>query len=283
MNNIFFVYKTLRVSGAFALAIPSLTAFAVLFTGLSSVAQAAEEVDSQQLSETSVAVNDLNQLDTELTQIDFDSTFVVANQAAVLDGNASPQFPNAAIQEIASSSLAPVPGTVSTSSASLTPESELTFSPAGSQVAQADINFGRPTRGGRSYVGVAGNLGLGGGDSALGDGNFAAVSKIGLTNTFSIRPSAVFGNNTTILVPLTYDFSLQSADPFAEPLAIAPYVGVGAAIKTGSNSRTALLVSGGIDFPLTPRFTATASVNAGFFRQTDVGLLLGIGYNFTGF
>ena len=130
---------------------------------------------------------------------------------------------------------------------------------------------------------MAGNIGLGGGDSSLGDGNFAVISKVGVTNTISLRPSAVFGNNTTILIPVTYDFKLQQPDPFDEPLAFAPYVGVGAAIKTGDDSKTALLVSGGVDFPLNAQFTATASLNAGFFDDTDVGLLLGVGYNFSGF
>ncbi|MEY3334927.1 MAG: hypothetical protein RLZZ176_3232, partial [Cyanobacteriota bacterium] len=74
-----------------------------------------------------------------------------------------------------------------------------------------------------------------------------------------------------------------SGDPFAEPLAIAPYLGVGAAIKTGDNSETAFLVTGGIDVPLNNRFTATAALNAGFFNQTDVGVILGVGYNFSGF
>jgi hypothetical protein len=38
-----------------------------------------------------------------------------------------------------------------------------------------------------------------------------------------------------------------------------------------------------MDVPLNSRLTATAAVNAGFFDKTDVGILLGVGYNFTGF
>jgi hypothetical protein len=195
----------------------------------------------------------------------------------------------------ASNNVVPIPGTVATTSAafadSTTPTTASTSNQIGKnqspskQIAQADINPGRVTRGGYSYVGVAGNIGIGGGDSALGDGNFAVTSKIGLTRTISVRPSAVFGDNTAILIPVTYDFSVQSSeDPFAEPLPFAPYVGVGAAIKTGNDeSRIGFLVSGGIDVPLNQQFTATAAVNAAFFDQTDVGLLLGIGYNFRGF
>ncbi|TVP64055.1 MAG: hypothetical protein EA343_06185 [Nodularia sp. (in: Bacteria)] len=254
MNIIFLVYETLRKrKGLFYL--PSLAALAVLSTGLSAVA---ETVDTQRLSESAVNATSSDAINLQ-------------------------QFPNANNQEVANRTLTPVPGTAVTSSAALIPESKETSQASPTQIAQGDIDFGRPTRGGRSYIGVAGNIGIAGGDSSLGDGNFAVISKVGLTNSISVRPSAVFGNNTTILLPVTYDFNIQQADTFEEPLAIAPYVGVGAAIKTGSNSGTALLVSGGIDFPLNPQFTATASVNAGFFDQTDIGLLLGVGYNFTGF
>jgi hypothetical protein len=177
------------------------------------------------------------------------------------------------------SDTTPVPGTVATSSSGLKSAS------SSQRLAQSDISVGRANRGGSSYVGVAGNIGVGGGDSSLGDGNFAVISKIGLSRTLSVRPSAVVGDNTTFLLPVTYDFNLQSAtDPFVEPLPIAPYVGVGAAIKTGGdNSKVAFLVSGGVDVPLNRQFTATASVNAGFFDQTDIGFLIGVGYNFSGF
>jgi hypothetical protein len=254
VNTISLVYATLceRKSWFY---LPSLAALTVLATGLSAVAQT---VDTQITGESPV-------------------------NATSSDAISLQQFPNPSTQEMADATLTPVPGTAVTSSYALIAESNATFPSSTTQVAQADINFGTPTRRAQSYIGVAGNLGLGGGDSSLGDGNVAVFGKVSLSNTLSLRPSAVFGNNTTVLVPITYDFNLQSADPFDEPLAISPYVGVGAAIKTGSDSTTALLISGGIDFPLNPRFTATASVNAGFFDETDIGLLLGVGYNFSGF
>ena len=130
-------------------------------------------------------------------------------------------------------------------------------------------------------MGVAGNIGVSGGDSSLGDGNFMVISKIGLSNAISVRPSAVIGDNTTFLIPVTYDLSFQQAsDPFSETLAIAPYVGAGAAIKTGDDTQVGFLVSGGVDVPLTSQFTANAAVNAAFFDETDIGLSIGVGYNF---
>jgi hypothetical protein len=254
-----------------------LAAVAVLSNSLSAIAQT---VDTQQLTESSPSQVNAEVETTNENQLTSPATESV--KASNL--TATQQFPSAYTQETASSILIPIPGTVDTSSALLAPEVvESNAQPADVKVAQSDIEVGRPTRGGRSYIGVGGNIGLGGGDSSLGDGNFAVLSKIGLTNAFSIRPSAVFGNNTTVLIPVTYDFSLQQADPFSEPLAIAPYIGVGAAIKTGDDSQVGFLVSGGIDFPLSSRFTATAGVNAGFFDQTDVGLLIGVGYNFSNY
>ena len=243
----------------------SLAILPVLDSSLSAFAQTTENT-SLQLSQPSAAETSPNQMSPNGTA----ETPVHASELS----NLSPtgQFPTAAV-ETASRTVTPVPGTAVTSSEAFTPTSK--------EVAQADINPGRPTRGGRSYIGVAANIGISGGGSSLGDGNFMVFSKVGLTNTISVRPSAVLGDNTVILVPVTYDFNFQpAADPFSEPLAIAPYVGAGAAIKTGDSSEVALLLSGGIDVPITPQFTATAAVNAGFFDQTNVGLMLGVGYNF---
>lgn len=259
MNNIFARKGFSWLSG--------LAAVAVVSTGMSAQAETAPTIDAN-----TDAVSP-ESLSTELgTQ---QQSFAFPNATTV----------NSTANQISDRTVTPIPGTVATTSANLVSPAanQPTTFPAANTVAQSDINIGRRTRGGSSYIGVAGNIGVGGGDSSLGDGNFAAVSKIGLSNTFSIRPSAVFGDNTTILIPVTYDFNFQQADPFDEPLAVAPYIGVGAAIKTGDDSKTALLVSGGIDFPLNNQFTATAAINAGFFDETDVGLLLGIGYNFSGF
>jgi hypothetical protein len=61
---------------------------------------------------------------------------------------------------------------------------------------------------------------------------------------------------------------------------IAPYIGAGVAIETSDDADVAFLLSGGVDVPLGNRFTLTGSVNAAFLDETDVGLMLGIGFNF---
>ncbi|MBD0261469.1 MAG: hypothetical protein ICV78_01785 [Tolypothrix sp. Co-bin9] len=258
---------------------------AVLGSGLSAVAQTVPAVQqSTQLSTTEVSV-DQTIAGVETQSQNF-STVSEGNQVWVSDSTTSQQFPGMTTEETANPIITPVPGTTSTSSAALTgqyPEAQFQGSmpKSDSQVAQADIDPGRPTRGGSSYVGIAANIGISGGDSSLGDANFMVISKVGLSNAISVRPSAVIGDNTTFLIPVTYDFSFQqAADPFSEPLPIAPYVGAGAAITTGDETQVGFLVSGGVDVPLNAQFTANAAVNAAFFDETDIGLSIGVGYNF---
>lgn len=197
----------------------------------------------------------------------------------------------------------PQPGTTATASDALQPHPTTkpaeTKETADPQVAQVDIDPGRPTRGVSSYIAVGVNIGLDG-ETSLGDGNFAVTSKIGFANFLSLRPGAVIGDNVTFLIPITYDIALGSFDEFEDPVLVVPYVGAGVAISTGSDeeddntannndddddddSDVGPLLTAGVDFPITDRFTATAAVNVAFFDDTDVGLLLGIGYNFGAF
>lgn len=201
----------------------------------------------------------------------------------------------------------PMPGTTTTSAAALsqtTPTSEQAEveETDASEVAQVDVDPGQATRGGSSYIGVAGNVGVGG-DSALGDNvNFTVISKIGFTNSISARPSVVIDDDPVILIPITYDFSTRSVDPLDETLSIAPYVGAGIGISTGGedddddiedvlddddddddDGDVGVLLTGGVDIPFSDQFTGTAAVNVGFFDDTEVGLVLGVGYNFSGF
>lgn len=145
-----------------------------------------------------------------------------------------------------------------------------------------DVTPGRATRSGSSYFGVGGNIGLGDGDTAIGEGSFALISKIGLTRTFSVRPSALIGDSVTILLPVTYDLSFGEGPTGELGFTAAPFVGAGAAISTSDDASVDLLLTGGIDVPLTPQLTGTASVNASVTGNAAVGVLLGIGYNFNG-
>ena len=186
------------------------------------------------------------------------------------------------IQEAATTSV-PVPGTTVTLANPLNPPPHTPpLAPTQtdtSSVAQIDINPGIPTVGGSSYIGIAANIGLDG-ETALGDGSFVVISKIGLVNNISVRPSAVLGNNTVFLVPVTFDLSILPLDVFSEALPIAPYLGGGVIIATGDDGDVAPMATAGVDLRLTTQFTATAAVNVGFLDDTDIGLLIGVGYNF---
>lgn len=188
-----------------------------------------------------------------------------------------------------SSQSVPTPGTTSTKAKALStdiaqyPETTPTPAPNNEDPSpDIDLDPGQATRGGSSYLGVAGNIGLGG-DSAIGESSFAVISKIGLANVLSARPSVAIEDDPVILLPLTYDFSFRSVDPLDETLSLAPYLGGGIAIEASDDADVGFLLTGGVDVPLSDRFTATAAVNAAFLDDTDVGLLIGVGYNFAGF
>ncbi|MBP5977344.1 hypothetical protein HW132_32670, partial [Brasilonema sp. CT11] len=138
-----------------------------------------------------------------------------------------------------------------------------------------------PVRATRSYIGIGPNFGFSGGDTALADNAFTIFSKIGITKNFSFRPAAVFSDNAVFLLPVTFDFPVKPVtDLEEEQINFIPYVGAGAAISTSGDSSVGFLLTGGVDVPLSREFTATAGLNVGFLDQTDVGLVLGVGYNF---
>lgn len=134
-----------------------------------------------------------------------------------------------------------------------------------------------------AYIGIGVNLGLGSSNSVLSSGRFLVYGKFGFTENISLRPAILLGNDTTVLIPVTYDFPLQAADAI-QPVSFVPYVGGGAIIATGSgNNNLGFLLTGGVDFPISRDFTATAALNVGFIRSTtDFGILLGVAYNIPG-
>lgn len=181
----------------------------------------------------------------------------------------------------------PFPGTTTTEATALSAERSPVNQPSvqtdSPQVAQLPVDPGRRTRGGSSYVGVGANLGLSG-DTALGDGNFTIISKIGLTRALAVRPGVILGDDAMFLLPLTYEFSIRQAEALEEALRIAPYVGAGVIIYTGDDDGgIGLLLTGGVDIPLNRQFTANAGLNVGIGDETDIGLSVGVGYNFGAF
>lgn len=184
----------------------------------------------------------------------------------------------------------PIPGTTATNATTLSDSSAPTTSAVNQPIVQTDtpevaqlpVAPGRRTRGGSSYVGIGANVGLSG-DTALGDGNFTIISKIGLTRSLAVRPGLILGDDAIFLIPLTYEFSIRPAEVLQEALRISPYVGGGVTIATGDDDDDiGLLLTGGIDVPLSTQFTANAALNIGIADETDIGLSVGVGYNFGG-
>lgn len=138
-----------------------------------------------------------------------------------------------------------------------------------------DVDPGQATVSSSSYIGAG--VGV---DFDEADPQLAILSKLGLTNRFSVRPSVVTDfNDATFRIPATLDFpALASLGQFS----IAPYIGGGLAVGVGDDTDVGPMVTAGVDVPLTSRFTGTAAFNVDFLNDTDFGAYVGIGYNFSG-
>lgn len=133
-----------------------------------------------------------------------------------------------------------------------------------------------------SYTGIGGDIGLSGHKTALGSGGLAILSKTRLTDNLSLHSATVvFGSRTaTSMYALTVDTPIK--DRLSGRLLIFPFLGAGVQTRNQGGFKVDPLISGGIDVPISRNFTATARVNVGFpSDRTDVGLLIGVGYNFS--
>ena len=150
------------------------------------------------------------------------------------------------------------------------------------KIAQSDVQPGSQIMPGGSYIGVAGNIGFTG-NGALGTGNFAVISKVRLSDKISLRPAAIIGDDTDFLIPISYDINIIPADPL-DVIPFKPYLGAGISFSTRKDSDVGLLLTGGVDVPLNKSWIGNAALNASIKdKNTDVGLILGVGYTFPGF
>ena len=125
-----------------------------------------------------------------------------------------------------------------------------------------------------AYLGVAGNVGFGSPDSAIGDFGVNVISKISLGPRFSLRPGFFISERfTNFAIPLTYNFNTMSA----RGVRFQPYVGAG--VDVPFNGNTALMVNAGADVPISRAFTLNAATNVRVTSGFGLGLSLGVGYN----
>ncbi|MEL7351759.1 MAG: hypothetical protein AAF171_19810 [Cyanobacteria bacterium P01_A01_bin.116] len=128
----------------------------------------------------------------------------------------------------------------------------------------------------RSYIGIGGNIGLSGDETSIGDGGFTIVTRTRIIDYLSVRGSIIFGGETTSATALTGEVPLKNG---SGDIVAIPFLGGGISI---ADSDVNPLISTGVDVPLGEDFTVTNRVNVSFGDdETDVGLLVGVGYNFT--
>jgi len=164
-------------------------------------------------------------------------------------------------------------------------ESTTTVDPVDAAAIEAEVTenaaeLGLEGRGANpSFIGAGANLGIGG-DTALGETSFAVVSKITIASSASVRPSLLIEDGVTLLLPVTYDFAGFST----EFISFYPFIGAGAAISfDDEDSEFDLLLTAGVDVPITSNLALTSSLNAGLFDSFDIGVLLGVVYTFSSF
>ncbi|MES1022461.1 hypothetical protein ABN584_06120 [Gloeocapsa sp. BRSZ] len=129
----------------------------------------------------------------------------------------------------------------------------------------------------RFSIGVSGNIGITG-DSAMGESSVSINSRIGLTNSLSVRPSVGLTSDPSITVPLTVDFPTGADTNIGD--SVTPYIGGGVVITTGDNGQVAPMATIGLDVPIADAVGASISVDAGFLDTTQVGASVGVSYSF---
>ncbi|MEM7590020.1 MAG: hypothetical protein AAF383_00595 [Cyanobacteria bacterium P01_A01_bin.83] len=151
--------------------------------------------------------------------------------------------------------------------------------PASAQTNQRGNRANIPSR---SYLGIGGNIGIDSESTTLGDGGFSLVGRTVITKNISLHTSTIFSNDSVSTFAVTFGIPIfKSSNDQLELL--YPFVGGGIAVENiFSDFDTDGLVTAGVDVPIIKRITATARLNVGLSDDdTDVGLLLGVGYNFS--
>ncbi|MEB3216053.1 MAG: hypothetical protein VKN72_07350, partial [Nostocales cyanobacterium 94392] len=79
---------------------------------------------------------------------------------------------------------------------------------------------------------------------------------------------------------LTVNFPVKTS---SGQIKLVPFIGGGVLVRSKSIFEDITLrglVMGGVDVPLSRRLTGTTRVNVGLFEKAEVGVQLGVGYNF---
>jgi hypothetical protein len=139
-----------------------------------------------------------------------------------------------------------------------------------------------PPRKLKNFFGIGSNIGISGSETGLSAGAAALITKRDLNDWLSIRGVTTLfsGERNDRTIALTVNFPIRSE---SKKVLLVPYVGGGALISSRNFLDDLIvrgLVTGGIDLPISRRFTATTSVNVGFADEPQVGVQIGVGFNF---
>lgn len=133
----------------------------------------------------------------------------------------------------------------------------------------------------QNYIGITGNIGVSGSGQGLSQGGLAIIRKHDLSDSLSVRGITMFASDQTdTTLALTVNFPVRTSSGRVQ---FTPFIGGGMLVRSKSifeDITVRGLVTGGIDVPLSRRFTATTVVNVGLFEKADVGVQLGLAYNF---
>jgi hypothetical protein len=157
-----------------------------------------------------------------------------------------------------------------------TPPTPSTPAPAPPAPSIRDTGSGYPTNIPRNYFGPA----IGTGNGATG---FGATSRFSIGDNYSVRPSALFGNNGTIVrVPVTYDFVFGDKEPFERNPLVTFHAGGGVQFSSGSNSNDSskfgILGTIGVDVNLFENTALVVNYNTDFASINGVNF--GLGFEF---
>jgi hypothetical protein len=132
-----------------------------------------------------------------------------------------------------------------------------------------------------NYLGLGGVIGIQGNTTSLSQGTFSVLSKNVLTENLSVHTASnVFGSLTSSSsIALTYNQPMNSD---SLPVSLTPFLGGGITAYYDNSTKIIPHITAGIDLGLPTNLTGTVRANANFVtdKQTEIGILFGIGYNY---
>jgi len=148
--------------------------------------------------------------------------------------------------------------------------------PAPTSPSTKDTGSGYPSSIPRNYFGPAIGFGNGG-------NGFGVISRFPFGDKYSIRPSAIFGGNGTVVrVPVTYDFALGDKEPFERNPLITFHAGGGVQFRSGGGTsqgdKFGILGTIGVDVNIFEGLALLGSFNTDF--ASNNGTNIGLGFEF---